>query len=214
MRPAGLLFFRLIIRPLLKEPARTGLTVLAVALGVAVVIAIDLAGQAAAGSFRSSLESLAGKADLELTATGGLDERLLGKLVQLPYAFTFTPRIEDFAFIDGRGEALPFIGLDLIGHAPGGTWKREGVEGTPVWAPSRLDLRKGERVSLLVNDRMYAFTVAGSIASDAIVTDIGIAQEVTGKTGKLDSVEAAIPSGRSLEYWRAINHGDQRLRCE
>ena len=38
---------------------RTALTIAAVALGVAVVLAIELAGEAAAGSFRSSVETLA-----------------------------------------------------------------------------------------------------------------------------------------------------------
>ena len=112
------LFSRLILRPMLREPVRIALTVFAVALGVGLVVAIDLAAEAAAGSFHSSIQSLTGKSDLLITATGGLDEALLGRLVQLPYAFDFAPRIEDFASLDGKGEALPFLGLDLIGvHA-------------------------------------------------------------------------------------------------
>ena len=43
------LFYRLMVRPLFAEPVRTSLTVLAIALGVAVVLAIDLAGFAAQG---------------------------------------------------------------------------------------------------------------------------------------------------------------------
>lgn len=204
---------RLIVRPLLKEPIRTGLTVFAVALGVGVVIAIDLAGQAAAGSFHSSLESLAGKADLTITATGELDERLLGKLVQLPYAFDFTPRIEDFASINGKGEALPFIGLDLIGHAPvERVSARDVTAANPVWVGSKLGLQVGQRVSLLVNDRMQDFTVAGVLRRNAdeigennvIVADIGLAQKVTGKTGKLDAVDVNVPEGYSADYWRKL----------
>jgi len=79
-----MLVARLLLRPLTLEPLRTALTIFAVALGVAVVIAIDLAGQAAAGSFHSSLESLTGKSDLVITATGGIDQKLLGTLVQQP----------------------------------------------------------------------------------------------------------------------------------
>ena len=63
------------VRPLGREPVRMGLTVLAVALGVAVVLAIDLAGTAATGSFRSSLETLAGNYTLEVTVTGEVDPR-------------------------------------------------------------------------------------------------------------------------------------------
>jgi len=68
------LFRTLILRPLRRDLPRTTLTILAVALGVGVVIAIDLAGDAATGSFRSSLENLVGKTDLEIVANGSVDE--------------------------------------------------------------------------------------------------------------------------------------------
>src|SRR5579883_232837 len=112
-----LLFWRLVVRPLRREQLRTALSLLAIALGVAVVMAIHLAGQAAAGSFRASLESLAGEGDLEITAVGGVDENLLGKLVTLPYPLRFSPRIEDFATVDATGETVALIGLDLVAEA-------------------------------------------------------------------------------------------------
>jgi putative ABC transport system permease protein len=220
MTGAWLLFFRLILRPLRREALRTGLTMFAVSLGVGVVVAIDLAGQAAAGSFHSSLESLAGKSDLQLSATGGLDQNLLGRLVQLPYAFTFSPRIGDFASINGTGEAFPFIGLDLIGHPPkqdfgGGDLDNEASRldvGAPIWVGKQLGLHVGERVRLLINDRVHEFTVRGvlqhgkgEIGEDtAIVADIGLAQRVTGKTGKLDDIDVQVPPGRSLQYWETV----------
>ncbi len=213
MRSNWALFLRLIIRPLTREPVRTALIVFAVALGVGVVIAINLAGQAAAGSFRSSLESLAGKSDLEITGTGGINERLLGSLVQLPYAFDFSPRIEDFAFLNGKGEALPFLGLDLIGHGipqQGDTadhfeqlWPKD-----PIWVGTRLGLKRGERVRLLINDEMHVFTVAGVLKAsgegNAIVADIGLAQQVTRKNGKLDAIDVRIPPDGSIDHWRAV----------
>ncbi len=78
------LFFRLIVRPLLRERARSLLVIAAVTLGVAVVLAIDLAGNAAAGSFRSSMETLAGDNDLEVTAAGGVPKKIAGDLARLP----------------------------------------------------------------------------------------------------------------------------------
>src|SRR6267154_1265077 len=68
-----LLFYRLIVRPLFREPVRTLLTLLAIALGVAVVLAIDLSGSAASGYFHSSMETLAGANDLENVIDGGGD---------------------------------------------------------------------------------------------------------------------------------------------
>jgi putative ABC transport system permease protein len=230
MRVSWLLFVRLILRPLAREPIRAALTVFAVALGVAVVIAIDLAGQAAAGSFHSSLESLTGKSDLLITANGGLNETILGKLAALPYPFEFTPRIEDFATLvvsdlapDRKhlsGEALPFIGLDLIGHRPAGLAPQAASDATrqilslsnPVWVGARLNLRVGTHVRLLINDAIREFTVAGVLEprrdeigeENAIVTDIGLAQQATGKAGKLDSIDVRVPSAGALESWRTL----------
>src|SRR5277367_4760493 len=116
--PAFKLFYRLIVRPLRQERLRTALTVLAVALGVAAVLAIELAGEAATGSFRSSLETLTGSANLEVTATGGIPPEVFAALATAPYALKFHPRIEDYGVIDGEvRRTFPIIGMDLISEA-------------------------------------------------------------------------------------------------
>src|SRR5712664_4579415 len=97
------LFRTLILRPLRRDVPRTMLTILAVALGVAVVVAIDLAGDAATGSFRSSMETLTGKTDLEILANGGVDERVMGTLTALLIDAKFAPVIEAQAVIAGIG---------------------------------------------------------------------------------------------------------------
>jgi len=115
-----LLFYRLIVRPLVREPVRAGLTVFAIALGVGVVLAIDLAGNAAAGSFRSSLETLTGDNDLEITTSGGVAEGIVGDLATLPYTMRISPRIEDYAVIADTKQTLPLLGLDLVAEAGNG----------------------------------------------------------------------------------------------
>ncbi len=206
------LFHRFIFRPLWREPGRTGLTIFAVALGVAVVVAMDLAGQSAAGGFQESVESLAGNADAEITMTGGIEESYLGKLVQLPYAFEFSPRIQDFAFLPHKGEAIPFLGLDLIGD-PGMREVRSQHPVSdafdaraPIWVGSRLGWKRGQRVRLILNDHAYEFTVAGILHArknqlsdeNVIVADIGLAQIVTGKAGRIDAITVRLPAGWNL----------------
>src|SRR5690348_3477366 len=201
-----LLFQRLILLTLLRGPVRTALTIFAVALGVGVVVAIDLAGQAATGSFHSSLEALAGRGGLTITATGGVDETLLGKLARLPYPLEFSPRIEDFASLNGKGEAIPFIGLDWIASGKMRTLSDGGFGENPFFVSRGLHLASGSRIRLLINDSLQEFTVAGVLDSegDAIVADIGMAQRVTGKAGKLDSIEVRLPDRASTECWQRI----------
>lgn len=217
MKSGWLLVWRLIVQPLAREPIRTVLTIFTVALGVAVVVAIELAGQAAAGSFRSSIESLTGEADFVITSAGGLDERILASLVQLPYSLRFSPRIEDFASVNGGGEAVPFIGLDLIGdrawneldsHARQKDASSTGID--PIWVGEALGMRQGDRLSLLINDTLRTFTVEGVLQraqldeQNVIVADIALAQIVTGKAGKLDSIAVSAPASESAAYWRKL----------
>src|ERR1700675_2966150 len=115
--PRLLLFYRLMVRPLFREPLRAALIVLAVALGVAVVLAIDLAGGAATGSFRSSMETLAGDNDLEVVASGGVPEAVVGTLATLPYSIRISPRIEDSAVISATKQTIPLVGLDLVAES-------------------------------------------------------------------------------------------------
>src|SRR5258708_20777283 len=108
------LFYRVILRPLRRERLRTTLTVLAVALGIASVLAIELAGEAAAGSFRSSMETLLGDATLEVTAIGGVTPETVARIATLPYPLKIHPRIEDYAAIARTPRTLPRIGVDPV----------------------------------------------------------------------------------------------------
>ncbi len=176
------LFWRLMVRPLGREPVRMGLTIFAVALGVAVVLAIDLAGTAATGSFRSSLETLTGNYNLEITATGGVPEEIVGRIATLPINLAVSPRIEDFAVVASTKQSVVLLGLDLIGESnvlltkdPDGTSQTSVPNaGTPqdftaddsLWAGSSLGWKIGQRISLIIGDRERTFTVRGSYDDD------------------------------------------------
>ena len=80
---------------MLREPVRMGLTILAVAIGVAVVLAIELAGNAATGSFHSSMETLAGDYTQEIVAVGGVPDSVVATIATQPILLRYSPRIED-----------------------------------------------------------------------------------------------------------------------
>jgi len=136
------LLWSFIVRPLRRDLIRTALTIVSVALGVAVVIAIELAGEAAVGSFRSSLESLLGKTDLQITANGGVDETWMARLAAMPRNLRVAPVIEMRALMDGVGPVTVY-GIDA--HRSSSREKRPGNfqrAGSPARNPRRRDCRR------------------------------------------------------------------------
>ena len=217
------------VRPLLREPVRTSLTILAIALGVAVVLAIDLAGVAATGSFHSSMETLAGDNDLEVRASGGVPESVVGTLATLPYSIRVSPRIEDYAVIAETKKSLPLIGMDLV--AEGSTYAQKDSENAGVseiesgsenvfenlggadsiWVGSSVGYNRGDHVELLINDRVGKYTVRGVYPDSngnesAIVMDLAAAQQALSRYGRVDRILLKVPETPSLDDWQ------QRLR--
>ncbi len=215
------LFYRLIVRPLLREPWRSGLTVFAVSLGVAVVLAIELAGNAAAGSFQSSLETLAGNTNLEVTASGGVPDEIVGILARLPYPIQIHPRIEDYAVLVDTRTTVPVIGLDLISEsnnesaqnfhaqvAPGSEDPGTLTPDDSIWVGSSLGKRAGDRLQLLMNDHTREYTVRGVFDDrkegvSPIVIDIAAAQRELGRIGRVDRVLLRVPAEPSLAAWQS-----------
>jgi len=211
------LFYRLIVRPLFREPVRGALTLLAIALGVAVVLAIDLAGTAAAGSFRSSMETLARQNDLEVITAGGVPEKLVGVLAALPYALRITPRIEDYAVLMDSKRTLPLLGLDLVAEASRGNaslgvvssddaWKYL-IASDSIWVGESLGWKNGDRLQLLVNDQVSTYTVRGVFPdsngnASAIVMDIAAAQRTLKRFGVVDRVLIQTPQDAHSEEWQ------------
>jgi putative ABC transport system permease protein len=226
--PRLLLFYRLLVRPLFREPVRTALTVFAIALGVAVVLAIDLAGGAATGSFRSSMETLAGDKDLEVVAAGGVPESAVGTLAQMPFNLLISPRMEDYAVLPSTKQTLPLIGLDLVAESNNdsdsganspvpfeGLTKNqdaahilEDLSNTDtIYVSASLGRQVGDKLSLLINDQSKEYTIRGvypdsSGNESAIVMDIAAAQRALHRFGRVDRILIKTPDNPSLEIWQ------------
>jgi putative ABC transport system permease protein len=217
------LLYRLIFRPLFRQPGRALLILFAVALGDAAVVAIDLAGDAAAGSFHASMETLAGKDDFEVTAAGGIPEAIIAQLVRLPYALRVSPRIEDHAIVISDGhiasQTIPLIGVDLVAEANNtdtiiaNATAGEGLEHLndpdAVWLTSGLGKKAGDRIKLLLNDHAQEYVVCGLIpastqtGTDAVLMDIGAAQRATRRSGRVDRILIKVPNAGSFDMWQS-----------
>ncbi len=226
------IFYRLMVRPLFQEPVRFALTIFAVALGVAVVLAIGLAGDAATGSFHSSMETLAGDNDLEIVASGGVPEAEVGTLVTQPYAWRISPRVEDFAVVVDSKQTLPLLGVDMIaegsrfatGDAAIALVGQEAEhnkeknsadnslknleESSSIWVGKSLKKNVGEHVELLINDQTFLGTVRGVYpdsngSESAVLMDIAAAQRVLKRFGRVDRILVKLPQAASISEWQA-----------
>lgn len=226
--PRLLLFYRLILRPLVQEPVRSVLTILAVALGVAVVLAIALAGDAATGSFHASLETLSGDSNLEIVASGGVPDQTVGLLSSLPYAIRISLRVEDVVTLAENHRTIPLIGSDLISAAgsadrrpfPGFALEKPAnaeaaaedrlqrlLQPDSVWVGSSLNKNPGDPVQVVINDTLHTFTVRGVYpdsngADSAIVMDIAAAQTALNRFGRVDRILIKVPNSPSIEDWQ------------
>jgi len=212
MKGKAKLFWRLLLRPLAREPVRMGLTVLSIALGVAVVLAIDLAGNAATGSFHSSLETLTGDYNFEITTSGGVPEQIVGQLATLPLNISVSPRIEDFAVVAGSKKTVLLLGIDLIGEsnalksADGSITADVSAESffadDSILAGSSLGWKNAQQVSLIIGDHEQTFAVH-DIYDDrnqpAVVMDIAAAQRALGRTEKVDRILLRVPDPKGAD---------------
>jgi len=201
-----------------REPVRMALTILAVALGVAVVLAMELAGSAAVGSFHSSLETLVGGYTLEVVAVGGVPESVAGTLARQAMPLTISPRLEDFATIAQTKQALPLIGIDMIAEGSryeGGAATptpafsevlRELQDPTSVWVGRSLGKIPGEPIELIVNDQVCSCTVRGvyddSAGDSAIVMDLAGAGRLLQRRGRLDRILIRTPDNANIDQWQ------------
>jgi putative ABC transport system permease protein len=115
------LFSEFILRPLLQERARTSTTALGIALGVGVVLAIQLTNQSSIRGFETALETVAGKAAVEIVGPAGIDETVLPNLFWLREFGNVSPVIDgEMALVQGaarstrREEALRVLGVDIL----------------------------------------------------------------------------------------------------
>lgn len=110
----------LLVRRLLRERARLLLTVLGVALGVSVFVAIRLASRSALASFGDTVEAVTGRANLQVVATAdGFDERLYATIRRTA----------------GVEAAAPVVEVNALAHAGpprAGVRVAEAVDQDPV----------------------------------------------------------------------------------
>ena len=214
-RPFVFLFRTFILRRLREDRLRSLATVLGVALGIAVVLAVRMANQSSVRSFETALEMVAGKTSLEIVAAGpGLREERLLQLDWLGRFGQVSPVIEGEArasFPSGEREWLRILGVDILSdesfrdyrlvqfagrsQSPG---PREFLEllsdpGAIVLTQKlarRHNLDPGSGLDLDIGDRRETLTVRG------LLLDQGPARALNGTFALMDIAAAQWLLGR------------------
>ncbi|MEW6338843.1 MAG: ABC transporter permease, partial [Acidobacteriota bacterium] len=215
----------LFLRPARRKPWRAALTVLGVAAGVGAVVATVAASRAAVASLEEGVEEIAGRARLEVTAAGGIDESLLGRLRPAAADAVLAPVIEEVALLPQLGDTVRVLGVDplvdlaardleLVPGPGGGPEVFERLlRGEGVLLPEPLASRLGGANALVlsVRARPEALPVLGVLRPRAlsaawdrvVIADVALAQELFGRHGRLDRIEVVPRPGVSEAEVRA-----------
>lgn len=166
------LFATLVLAYLRANRLRSLVTLVAIGLGVAIFLAIELANATALASFASNVNIVSSRVNLQVLGLGrGFDERTLLRVQDVAGIVDARPVIEDSIVVGARasdpfsGEILRVLGVDLLRPLPEGVEQREELPGgfSPQGLgpdPYGLIAGRGTIVSQRVVDR-YRLHVGG-----------------------------------------------------
>jgi len=208
-------------RYLLRHPWQSVLMIIGITLGVAVVIAMDLANASASRAFDLSTDTVAGRATHQIVAgPQGLDEEFYARLRRQGAARAVAPVVTEYVSSPQLGDRpLQLLGVDPFAEAPfrnylwgQGDAPTAGLTDffTQVDAilvstdvAERYGLEPGAVINLEVAGYERNAVIAGLLqpadnlsrrALDGIIlADIATAQELTGRLGKLDRIDLILP---------------------
>ncbi len=207
------------LRHLLRHPWQVGLSVLGIALGVALALGIDLATGSARRAFQLSAEALTGRATHQIVGgPSGVPDALYARLRLELGVSRAAPVVEaDVAAAAHPGRTFRLFGVDPFADAAFRPDLGVAADGGPrldtlaalVTRPGaallsgptarELGLRAGDTLQIGAGSRRVALTVVGVVepadrlsarALDSLVlTDIATAQEALGTGGRLSRVD-------------------------
>ena len=208
------------LRYLARRPWSTVLMILGVALGVAVVVAVDIANVGARRAFDLSTEALVGRATHQVVgASQSLDETLYTRLRIEGRARNIAPVLSHYVRSPELGDRpLQLLGLDPFADSPFRAIFGSDGPAIDTLTPfltqpgalllsadlaSAYGLTTGSRLTLVVDGRERSAFVAGLLQADdgysrqtlqgLLVADIATAQELTGASGQLDRIDLILP---------------------
>ncbi|MBI2311812.1 MAG: ABC transporter permease [Betaproteobacteria bacterium] len=219
--PRGLLARAAVLGPLAQAPGRAALSIIAIALGVALGLAVHLINRAAVSEVSAAARSLSGHADLVVQGPAdGFSEALYPTLARVPEVAAASPVIEAEARVVGTRETLPILGLDVFRAAalhpviaaaagPRGDalFAEDGIL-LSASAARALHLKAGDTFTVQagltrMELRVLDLLPAGAYRQRLGIMDIAAAQWKLGRLGHLQRVDLRLQPGAEREQLRA-----------
>ncbi len=202
------------IRYLLKHPWQIGLSIVGVTLGVAVVIAVDLANESAGRAFQMSMESVTGKTTHQIVGgPGGIPDSLYQYLRVKKNIRPAAPVMEGYVQIKGRTFTL--FGIDPFAEQPFrpflAQFSEQGTRGISAFMTKmnavlmsrntalEFGVNTGDTLSVTVGSDKTHIEIIGYFSGQSsrstealanlLVTDISTAQELLGMKGQMSRID-------------------------
>lgn len=204
------------LRYLLKHPWLTVLSVMGIALGVAVVVSIDIANASAKRAFDLSAERVTGRATHQIVGAGTIDGDIYRMLRTELGLRPSAPIVEGYVSYGGR--ALQLFGIDPFADRAFRPYTSDALSidlaaflgPTPtVLAPPWLGASEGDTLHLLIDGRTKVVSVigvllpedetSGEATRNLLVADVGTAQRLLDMPDRLSRIDLILEDADTLE---------------
>lgn len=199
------------LRQFLHHRWQLFLALTGIALGVAVVLAVDLANQSAKASFEQSARELSGRATHRIASPlGEFPETIYSELMTAGRQAPMAPVVMGNVRLEGEAGRFRLVGVDVFAEGPFSRQLSEMALGRSElrqWLtdPDRISLGKGmaDRLGLARGDALTVrrhgvehrlrvhevLPAAAGAGDDLLVADMATAQRVLGLLGRLTHID-------------------------
>jgi putative ABC transport system permease protein len=219
-RGAFMIWRVLLLSQVRESPGRLSVTVLAIALGVALGAAVYLVNSAALNEFGLATKRLVGEADVVVRGPGdGFSDELFARLARNAAVSAASPVLELEVALPGRRDTLKVLGVDpfraaalqpaLIGEVGGGLYALFQPDGIYLSssAAQELDAGRGGTLQVIVGSAPKTLHVLGILSAESYsqplgLMDIASAQWAFEHIGRINRIDLRLNPGTDVEAFR------------
>lgn len=231
--------WRLAWQRIRQRPLQYILCVLGIALGVAMMVSIDLANGSAQRAFSLSTDAITGRTTHRIVAISptGVDESVYAHLKRTQPRIAAAPVVEGYALVDELGaQPLRLVGVDLFSESPfrnyfgeiesqGTGFTQFFTEPNAIVLPQELatnyHLSLGDSLHLNIAGQHHVAKLIGLLEtkdtlnrralSNLMFADIATAQELLGQVGYLSQIDLIADKPAEIEAIAAALPSDLKL---